>query len=152
MNKETIICLYETLKHIRRVQEILSLFAKDLIDRGNIHDSSKLVEPELSIFAENTNKLSKLTYGSPEYNESLKDLGPALEHHYANNSHHPEYHKNGIDDMTLMDVNEMFADWKAASERQNGGNILKSIEINGKRFNMSSQLVKIFENTARAMF
>ena len=70
----------------------------------------------------------------------------------ARNRHHPEHHKNGIDDMTLPDILEMFADWKASSERQNSGNILKSIEHNSGRFNINPQLVKIFENTALEMF
>jgi hypothetical protein len=152
MNKETAVCLYETLKHIRRVQEVLSTFATELLVRGNKHDTSKLEEPELSLFSENTAKLQKLQYGSAEYQESLAALGPALAHHYARNRHHPEHHKNGINDMTLQDLIEMFCDWKAASERHNNGNILKSIEINGERFKMSEQLIKIFENTAREMF
>ena len=104
------------------------------------------------MFSEHTSKLQKLQYGSPEYQESLNALKPALEHHYARNRHHPEHHKNGIDDMTLQDLIEMFCDWKAASERQNNGNILKSIETNGERFQMSEQLIRIFENTAREMF
>ena len=152
MNKDTAICLYETLKHIRRVQEILSTFATELLVRGNEHDASKLEDPELSLFAKHTSKLQKLQYGLPEYEESRNALKPALEHHYARNRHHPEHHKNGVDDMTLQDLVEMFCDWKAASERQNDGNILKSIETNRKRFNMSEQLIKIFENTAREMF
>ena len=152
MNKEAYVCLYETLKHIRRVQEILSTFATELLVRGNEHDTSKLEEPELSLFSEHTSKLQKLQYGSTEYQESLNALKPALEHHYARNRHHPEHHKNGINDMTLQDLIEMFCDWKAASERQNNGNILKSIETNGERFEMSEQLIRIFENTAREMF
>ena len=152
MNKNTAVCLAETLSHIRRVQEILSIFIRELLDRGNNHDSSKLSDPELSVFAENTFKLKNLKYGSEEYNESLAAMKPAIEHHYARNRHHPEHHKNGIDDMTLPDILEMFADWKASSERQNNGNILKSIEHNSGRFNINPQLVKIFENTAREMF
>lgn len=152
MNKDTAICLVNTLKHIRRVQEFLSIFAAGLLVRGNDHDLSKLEEPELSVFAEQSAKLQKLQYGSQEYQESLDSLRPALEHHYARNRHHPEHHKNGVDDMTLQDLIEMFCDWKASSERQNNGNILKSIEINGERFKMSEQLIKIFENTAREMF
>ena len=79
-------------------------------------------------------------------------MGPALAHHYANNRHHPEHHKNGVDDMTLIDVLEMLIDWKAASERHNDGNILKSIEKNADRFGLSPQLVKILENTAKTAF
>jgi hypothetical protein len=79
-------------------------------------------------------------------------MKPALDHHYANNSHHPEHYKNGIDDMSLLDLVEMICDWKAASERHNNGNIRKSIEVNGKRFEMSPQLIRIFENTADLLF
>jgi hypothetical protein len=74
-----------------------------------------------------------------------------LDHHYANNRHHPQHHKRGVNDMTLVDVLEMLVDWKAASERHNDGNILKSIEINGRpdRFDLSPQLIQILENTAK---
>jgi hypothetical protein len=50
--------------------------------------------------------------------------------------------------MNLIDLIELFCDWKASSLRHNNGNLLKSIEINAKRFNISEQLTKIFENTA----
>lgn len=54
--------------------------------------------------------------------------------------------------MDLLDLIEMLCDWKAASERHNDGNIRKSIEHNGVRFNMSSQLIRICENTAKNLF
>lgn len=50
--------------------------------------------------------------------------------------------------MNLVDIIEMFCDWKAASERQLNGNILKSIETNQDRFGYSRDLGKIMENTA----
>ena len=87
--------------------------------------------------------------GSIEYKESLEKLGPILEHHYANNRHHPEHFKNGIADMDFVDLIEMFCDWKAASMRHNSGNIRKSIELNKKRFKINKQLVKIFENSIK---
>ena len=46
---------------------------------------------------------------------------PAIDHHYANNRHHPEHWPNGINDMTLMDLIEMLADWKAATARNKNG-------------------------------
>jgi len=51
--------------------------------------------------------------------------------------------------MNLIDIVEMFCDWKAASERQLDGNLLKSIEKNADRFNMDPQLKQILINTAR---
>lgn len=142
-------CNYETMRHIERVRNLLNQIAIELLKRGELHDQSKLESPEVEFFTEFTANLAELEYGSPEYTAQLNKLKPALEHHYARNRHHPQHFKNGIDDMDLIDAMEMFADWKAASERHNTGNILKSIEKNADRFNMSPQLVKIFENTAK---
>lgn len=137
----------DTLEHIRKVSQNLNTFACDLLIRANNHDESKLHEPEKSLFDKLTPRLKYLTYGSDEYNQSLSELNVALEHHYANNSHHPQFNSNGLDGMTLMDVVEMYCDWKAAVERTKGGDFNKSLEINEKRFEISSQLINIFKNT-----
>ncbi len=139
----------ETFRHIERVRNLLNLFIKDLLLRAELHDQSKLASPEVELFTAFTPKLAACTYNSEEYKGYLKEMGVALAHHYAHNRHHPEHHKNGIDDMNLLDLLEMLADWKAAGERHNDGNILKSIEKNESRFGMSPQLVRIFENTAK---
>lgn len=141
----------DTLLHIKRVNELLLGFAQELLHRAATHDRSKLGEQEKPYFDKLTPLLAGSDFGSDEYKGFLKQLGPALEHHYANNSHHPEHYENGIDGMDLLDVLEMFADWKAASERHKNGDIYKSIEINKKRFKMSAQLEQIFINTASRM-
>lgn len=141
----------DTVVHIRKVQEFLTLFCIDLMSRGVLHDDSKLRAPEKQLFDEMTPILKSLTYGSPEYKESLDRLKPALDNHYAMNSHHPEHYPNGIDDMNLMDIIEMFCDWQAAVQRTKNGDFAKSVEINEKRFNMSPQLAKIFMNTHKMM-
>ncbi len=84
--------------------------------RGEEHDQSKMESPEVEAFAK-APCLDEIKYDSPEYKKSKADLGEALEHHYANNRHHIPHHKNGIRDMNLIDVVEMFCDWKASSER-----------------------------------
>ena len=145
-------CLAETQKHIRKVQELMNLFLKEIISRGEHHDDSKLEEPELSGFAENTIKLGKVEYGSPEYSELLREVKPTIEHHYSKNRHHPEHWPNGIEDMTLVDILEMLCDWKAATARNKNGNIRKSIEINSNKFKISPQLRLILENTVREFF
>lgn len=141
----------DTLLHIKRVNELLLQFTKEIIDRAIQHDNSKLQEPEKPLFDKMTPLLKGLTYGSDDYKKALDELKPALDHHYANNSHHPEHYKNGIDDFTLVDLVEMFIDWKAASERHDDGDIFRSIEINKNRFGISEQLCKIFKNTAAKM-
>jgi Family of unknown function (DUF5662) len=141
---------YDTFRHIERVRNLISWAVRDLLRRAEEHDQSKLVSPEVEAFTEYTPKLAACTYGSAEYNEFRRLMKPALDHHYANNPHHPEHHKNGVDDMTLLDVLEMLLDWKAASERHNDGNIKKSIEVNADRFGLSPQLVRLMENTAKS--
>ena len=139
----------ETLKHRGRVKDILTSICGLLIRRGLLHDQSKLEVPEKPLFDHMTPKLKSCTYASEQYKQYLAELKPALEHHYAENPHHPEHFEDGISGMTLLDVVEMFADWKAASERHADGDFGRSIEINAKRFEMDSQLVKIFKNTKK---
>jgi hypothetical protein len=120
--------------------------------RGPNHDASKLESPEREIFDEYTPKLKETTYGSEEYNTYLKEMQIAINHHYANNRHHPEHFKNGIKDMNLVDIIEMLCDWKAATMRHDDGDILKSIEFNQKRFGYTDELKTIFLNTVRDIF
>lgn len=143
---------YDTFRHIERVRNLLNVMVCELLTRGQLHDQTKLESPEVEAFTEFTGKLATSTYGSAEYEGFRKAMGPALAHHYAHNRHHPEHFKNGVDDMTLIDVLEMLCDWKAASERHNDGNIRKSIEKNADRFGLSPQLVRILENTAEMFF
>lgn len=139
----------DTHKHIKRVASLLTEGAKDLLDRANCHDVSKLSSKEKPFFDEFTPKLAKSTYGSPEYKEFLGALKIALDNHYSLNSHHPEHYPNGVNGMNLFDLIEMFFDWKAAGERHENGNIYRSIEINKERFALSDQLADILTNTAR---
>ncbi len=141
----------ETLVHIRRVSALLHTFCIELMDRADDHDASKLVHPEKKVFDEFTPKLKETTYGSAEYQGFLKQMDVGLKNHYAANSHHPEHHRDGINSMSLFDLVEMFCDWKAASERHADGDIHKSIIANKKRFGMSDQLVRIFQNTTRSV-
>lgn len=139
----------DTLKHIKRVNELLIDCSKLLLARAKVHDNSKLEPTEKLLFDEMTPKLASSVYGSEDYKQMLDDLSVALKHHYANNTHHPEHYIDGIDGMDLFDIMEMAMDWKAATERHDNGDIYKSIEINHKRFNMSQQLANIFINTAK---
>jgi len=141
----------DTLLHIKRVNQLMTEAASELIRRANVHDSSKLESPEKELFDEYTPKLKDCTYGSDEYKEFLKGLKVALDHHYKNNSHHPEHYENGVNDFDLFDLIEMFLDWKAATERHADGNIMKSIEINKIRFGLSDQICEIMKNTANTL-
>lgn len=141
----------DSIEHIQNVQGYIADFLFALAAAGVDHDISKLVSPEKELFDEWSPKLAELTYGSDEYKNALKQLGSALEHHYQENSHHPEHYENGIDGMDLIDLVEMLCDWKAATERHNDGDIKKSLEINKDRFNISDQLYSILSNTVNLM-
>lgn len=141
----------ETTAHINRVRSLLYQIAGMIHDRAQMHDQSKLGPKEKPIFDEVTGALSGLTYGSKEYKAQLAKLKPALDHHYANNSHHPEHYKAGIDGMSLLDLIEMLADWKAAGERHKDGSMTRSLTVNKKRFKVSKQLQSVFENTAKEL-
>lgn len=117
---------YETLKHIINVRNLLDKVITEIIKRSKEHDKSK--------------------------------MGPALRHHYWLNRHHPEYFRDKkvpgfleIECMNLVDLIEMLCDWKAATLRHDDGDILKSIEINQKRFGLTDQLVKILNNTVSVL-
>lgn len=144
-------CQVETIKHIEMVRKYIRFFVDKLVTRGVEHDRLKLESPEVEIFAEYTPKLAASTYGSEEYNGFLKEMNVALQHHYANYRHHPEHFDRGINDMNLVDIVEMLCDWKAASLRQNDGNLLKSIELNAQRFKYDDQLKQILINTAKLL-
>jgi len=152
-NEET---LQETQKHIDQVRKYLDIIITSLELRIRDHDRSKLSDPELSVFAEYTEKLRDTTYGSPEYKKHLEGMKVALDHHYKNNRHHPEFFRDKQVDgepwdlvgrMNLVDVVEMLCDWMAATLRHADGDIQKSIQFNKKRFNMSDQLTNILKNT-----
>ena len=167
--------IQETLTHIRQVQKYLHMVAAKLMERARVHDVSKLCEPELSTFDEFTGKLKHSTYGSDEYKGFLAAMKPALDHHYANNRHHPEHFglhiciQCGADDrvepcmcggprradmsrMTLLDLIEMFVDWKAATERHANGDLDKSITTNKQRFGYGDELESIFRATASELW
>ena len=145
-----------TQKHINDVQILLKKIADELFQRGIAHDQSKMEQPELAIFTEYTPKLAESTYGSNEYKQFLREMGSALEHHYKHNRHHPEhfteeadatFRASPVNCMNLIDIIEMFCDWKAATLRHNDGDLRKSIEINADRFGLSQQLKSILLNT-----
>lgn len=109
--------LTDTLVHIGEVREALGEVTHDLQQRGVAHDRTKLQEPEFSVFCSTRPEFKKANYGTPEYAAVVKKANVAVDHHYANNRHHTAFHANGIEDMNLLDVLEMLADWKAAARR-----------------------------------
>jgi hypothetical protein len=140
----------ETLRHSLRVGELMGQVIRELVERSVRHDISKTQDPELAVFNEFTPKLKTSTYGSEEYKGFLEAMGDGLAHHYASNRHHPEHFPHGVNDMTLADLIEMLADWKAAGERHADGSLGRSLQIQRERFGLSDQLFRILWNTGEA--
>jgi len=139
---------FKTMRHIETVRNYINLVIKQLMDRSEHHDQSKLQHPEVEYFEEYTPKLRGITYGSDEYKKCLNGMRPAIEHHNSVNRHHPEHFKTGINEMNLIDLIEMLCDWKAAGMRHNDGDIFQSIYKNKERFGISDQLESILVATA----
>lgn len=138
----------ETVNHVRRVADLMLDAIVSLQRRAVHHDDSKFSPEEFETFARETPALRGLTYGSPEYKDALARLGPALAHHYKSNRHHPEYHTSGIAQMDLIDLIEMLADWKAATERHADGSLSRSIVQNAKRFGYDNAMMMLLGRTA----
>jgi Family of unknown function (DUF5662) len=141
----------DTLAHIEQVRELLEDVIGNLHYRASVHDASKLRDPEKAVFDEFSPKLATSTYGSDEYKQFLVGMGEGLNHHYANNDHHPEHWQHGIADMDLIQVIEMLADWKAATLRHENGSLSRSIAQNAERFGYGVEFYRLLWNTADRM-
>ena len=137
----------DTLDHIEKVLINMLDVIANLTERASAHDASKLEEPEFSGYAEMQKAFTGKEYGTLEYKAVIERFRPIVQHHYENNTHHPEHWPNGVADMSLLDMLEMLADWKAASDRR-GDDLGKGIDYSVRRFGISDQLASVLKNTA----
>jgi len=135
----------DTLAHIHAVRDNINLFVAGLLERGRVHDASKLSPEEKPAFDAVLPLLPGVAYGSPEYEALVRRMGAALTHHYRNNSHHPEHHADGIGGMDLFDVVEMICDWIASAARNPRDGV--RLDYNVKQFGIEPQLARILANT-----
>lgn len=149
--KWKIINFIETTKHKMWVAWYLFGACVALFKRAVTHDLTKYSKFEAPYFERALPTLRNLEYGSDEYRAAIKSLGPALNHHYDNNSHHPEYYSSdfGISAMSPLDHIEMLCDWKAAGKRHKTGDMKKSLKINRGRFNAAMSLHNALERDAK---
>jgi hypothetical protein len=135
-----------TLAHIQLVRDHLDTFVTEMLRRGARHDASKLTPAEKPTFDLLFPLLKGVSYGSPEYQELVERAKPALQHHYAHNSHHPEYHgERGIAGMDLFDIVEMICDWMASARRHPADGV--KLGYNIELFGIEPQLASILANT-----
>lgn len=141
-----------TANHIRDVGHNMRLIVDAMLRRAIDHDLSKFSPEEWPAFEKATPQLASLVYGSDGYKAALRDLGPALRHHQENNPHHPEYYAASVAGMTLLDMLEMLADWRAAQLRHNPpGTFEASFAHNVPRFKISPEVEGILRRTVAAL-
>lgn len=143
----------DTMKHIGIIQKTFdNVIIPELEKRKRDHDLSKLQPPEKETYDKYIPLLQDTKYGTTEYNEIRDKMAKeGTAHHYKVNRHHPEHFKNGIKDMTLIDIMEMFVDWYAASQRSDT-DFTKGLKMNKERFNISDELYQILLNTYNEYF
>lgn len=137
----------DTYAHMRLVGQSMSDIALEIIIRKSNHDLSKLQPEEQNIYERVTPEFKGVAYGTPEYEQVKAKLGPALEHHYQVNDHHPEHFSNGVSDMNLMQITEMAADWYAAMRRDPNAHLEESLEKLRIKYQIEPQLFAIIANT-----
>ena len=81
----------------------------------------------------------------------MDSIRPAIENHYKNNRHHTGFHKNGVNDMNLMDLCEMVADWKAAERRSPDKKLSDTLYHAFVKYEINDQLGKIIINTLKSL-
>lgn len=140
--------LKDLVDHKRRVAGYMQLVANDLFHRAAVHDNSKFEPEEFEPYDVAFPELQKYPYGSEELKTVYKSIKPAIQHHFQNNDHHPEFSKDGINDMTAIQLIEMVCDWLAASERSQTS-IMTGLEINKERYGIDDQTYRIIVNTAK---
>lgn len=135
--------------HNNNVQNNLADVIANFAKRVANHDQSKYSPEELSLVT-GKSALDKLEYNSSEYKDGLAKVQYGIDHHYANNNHHPEHYSDGIKGMTLLDLLEMACDWQAAAVEHNS-TFLESINRNVERFGLSIEMQEILMNTGREL-
>ena len=148
MTQEELVGAVATMLHIQEVQKVMKYLTDELTHLASRHDRSKLEDPEeLKAYGAIATAMVGVTFGSPGYKRIIEDNREAVTQHKANNSHHPEAY-GGVDKMSLLDLLEMLADWKAASKRNGSEDtFLSSCEELFKKYKVTGQLRDVLRAT-----
>lgn len=137
--------IYHTY-HKWLVLKYLTKVSVTLLYRGIIHDMSKYYSDEAAGFA-SARRTDHLPYGHPECQAAGQEIKETIMLHKSRNRHHPEYHERRLNGMTLIDIVEMYCDWKAATQKNANPDLNHSINVNKDRYGISDQLKEIMCNT-----
>ena len=133
--------------HIRRVQKRLNDFIFELYKRLYTHDSSKLKEPEYSLWLK-MDEEPRYKYGTQEYKDKMKRHEYVFKLHYKHNRHHPEHFEfDSVSGMDLIDLIEMLIDWISYKDEISVEDAIQLVETQSNRYNLSEDLKCILKNT-----
>ena len=139
-------------EYLYSTQNAIVLEALETLKRRiDKHDESKFSDAEFEAYRRH---FYPVDVDENKWNE--EDFQNAWEHHYTVNSHHPEHFKRPdgtIEDMPLVDILEMIADWESFRYIEKGGaksywNSEKSDEV---RSAMSEKTKKIVDRIIKLM-
>jgi uncharacterized protein DUF5662 len=136
-------------EHRDRVAKNLIRFAIDLQERALVHDDSKFGPDEFPIYASMMDEFTEHPFGTPGYFRAKEAISEATKKHFAANRHHPEHFENGVEGMTVVDLLEMLADWKAATlnNPKKPGDMQRSLDYAVDKYKIDPQLALILWNT-----
>jgi len=136
----------DSLLHIKKVSTNINEIAIEVIKRSIKHDESKFESPEREEL-DKVVPIIKQGKDAPNYKQAKLGAESLMKVHKSKNSHHPEFYKNGIDGMNLLDIIEYLSDMKAESK----DNLEEILLKNSKKYNWSEQLLNIMKNTAKIL-
>lgn len=126
------------MEHKARVKQWIEVFIKELRRRADIHDDSKLREPEISGWRA-MDKEPRYKYGTKEYFNKVDKYKWLMEQHWKSNRHHPEYWTLNPDKQSrdLIDIIEMLSDWLGySSKKPSYKEAKKLVEEQTKRYSL----------------
>jgi hypothetical protein len=137
----------DTSDHIRKVAVLLHVVAKELMDRADGHDASKLIEPEVSGFNQSQKDWRVSPMALMSIGQGLRLISRSLSITTKGIVTILSSMLMGWHDMTLVDLIEMIVDWEASARRNPRGRAIDVIDMQQKRFNLDDQLTAVIKNT-----
>jgi hypothetical protein len=135
-------------EHRNRVQEKLLKIVRELYNRAEAHDKSKLEDPEYTGWRQ-MDKEPRYKYGTPEYFAKMRKYQWVFDEHYKKNRHHPEYWQGFFHEMDLVDFLEMIIDWCSYKEDIHAEEMIEIVTENCERFHFPPLLKDLAINTLK---
>ena len=128
----------DIISHQMRVYQLMYRLSKLIEERSLSHDASKFQPDELPAYEKYVPLLAAATTAE-EFNKLKEEFKPTRDLHKSRNRHHVEFHENGAEGMTLVDLVELFADAVSGSRG--------SVEERIAKLDIPEVLIQILYNT-----